>query len=422
MSQRDLRQKLESVKYKFKNTGYANRLSLLNPLLFRSQEVTPQSLLRDQPRYKQLNIEDPQGILKTSATIVNDKWGGITPSFYGYEDKPINPDLLANQYKVFEGSPQIAEFENVLYFPQYPCLYTINGERIDASCTYRRGNENATQAPYQLKSVPKELQKVTQTFIYGGYIRLDHYGIFLIESITRLWYLHKNLDYPVICHGINQRTSLKTQPIDKFFELLGFDKKRFLHFEKPVVIEKVIVPYPSFSVHQQGFEVHKLMTTNATLRLFSDQGKAKAPKQTAQPLYFSRRLLSKGRRNIINEYQLEQELKSKGVAVYYPEKLSLVQQINLINKHEIIMGTMGSALYNILFNIALDKKMICLTFSHHFYINSLIINALMGIEVAYISSLSPEEKALEENQKYHDTQNQKLDIKLVLNILKEIGV
>lgn len=420
MSQRNLRQKLDSFKYKFKNTGYANRLSTLNPLLFRSQEVTPESLLREQPKYKQLNIEDPQDILNTSPTVVNDKWGGIKPSFYGYQDKAINPNLLPEQYKVFEGSPEIAELENIIYFPQYPCLYTINGERIDVSCTYRRGDENATQAPYRLKSVPKELEKVTQTFIYGGYIRLDHYGIFLIESITRLWYLHKNLDYPVICHGIKQRTSPKIQPTDKFFELLGFDKKRFLHFKKPVMIEKVIVPYPSFTVHQQGFEVHKLITTNAALRLFSSQGKI--PKKTSQPLYFSRRLLSKGRRNIINEYQLEQELKNKGFAVYYPEKLSLVQQIDLINKHEIIMGTMGSALYNILFNIALDKKMICLTFSNHFYINSLIINALMKIRVAYISCLSPEEKALKENSNYYDTQNQQLDLDLVLNTLKEIGI
>ena len=389
MGQLNLVEYINELKSKFKDTKYSDQLSRLNPLLFRSQGVTAKSFLERQIQYNPPYPKIPQQILEKSATIINEKWGGAKPSFCGYTED-IDIESLAKDYDIFEGSPEVFEFEDVIYFPQYPCLYTIDGQRIPESCCYRKKGraKNATQAPYQLKIDSQNLPKVEQTLIYAGLIRHNHYGHFLLESTARLWYLYKNLDTPVICHGINIRKSPTTNYMDMFFKLLGFDKRRFLHFDEPVIIKKVIVPYPSFSFDAEAFEVHKSVTNNAALKLFPE--KEKSIKISSQPLYFSRRSLSTGFRSIINEDKLEKILINKGVAICYPEKLSLVEQIKLINKHEIIMGTKGSALHSLLFSLFPEKKVICFTFTNHFFINYLLVDALMKVNSDYICCLFPD--------------------------------
>lgn len=406
---------INEQKSKFKDTKYSNQLSRLNPSLFRSQKMTAKSLLQREIQYHHPYPQISQQILEKSATIINEKWGGAKPNFYGYKEE-IDIESLAKNYHVFEGSPEVFEFEDVIYFPQHPCLYTIDGKRISESCCYRKKGrtKNATQAPYQIKIDPKTLPRVEQTLIYAGLIRHNHYGHFLLESTARLWYLYKNLDTPVVCHGISIRKSPITNYMDTFFQLLGFDKKRFLHFDEPVIIKRVIVPYPSFSFDAEAFEVHKFVTNSAALKLFPE--KEKSIKTSSQPLYFSRRNLSTGFRSIINEDKLETILKSKGVAICYPEKLSLVEQIKLINKHEIIMGTKGSAFHGLLFSLFPEKKVICFTFTNHFFINYLLVDALMKVNSDYICCLFPD---YEKN--FSSKENQIINMDIAVDSLKEIG-
>ncbi|MGK7957525.1 MAG: DUF563 domain-containing protein [Crocosphaera sp.] len=406
---------INELKCKFKNSDYSDKLSQLNPSLFRTQRMTDEFSSEIQLQYDKPHAAIPQHIFEKPAIIVDEKWGGANPNFYGNTES-IDIESLANDYNVFQGCPEVFEFENVIYFPQYPCLYTMDGYRIPVSCCYRKKGRtrNATKAPYEIDVNPKNFPKVEQTLIYAGLIRCNHYGHFLIESISRLWYLYKNVDDPVICHGISTRESPKTSYMDIFFRLIGFDKKRFFHFDEPVLIKKVIVPYPSFSFDAEAFEVHKSVTHNAALQLLPE--KEKSIKKTSQPMYFSRRSLSTGFRSIRNEDKLEELLRSKGVAIYYPEKLSLVEQIKLINKHEIIMGTKGSALHNMLFSLFPGKKMICFTFTNHFFLTYLIVDALVKVNSDYICCLFPDGE-----DKFSAKENQTLDIDVAIDSLKEIG-
>ncbi len=246
----------------------------------------------------------------------------------------------------------------------------------------------------------------------------------MTESISRLWCLVKNDQYPILCHGISKRKSIKKEFIDLFLEALKFDKLRFISFKEPVIIKKVIVPYPSLSCDAEGFEAHKLITESVAKGLLETDSITQ--EKTSQPIYFSRRMLTKKKRSIVNESHLEQELVKNGIAICYPEQLSFRQQVFLINKHEVIMGTMGSALHNILFDISHDKKsMICLGYKDHMYINYLIIDALKNVDSTYIAALDKDlesEKNSKIDNQGFDKQDRVIDLDITKHRLKAIGI
>ncbi len=143
-------------------------------------------------QYKSHSIQDSQSILHTPPKIVPEKWGGRNPSFYNYE--PSFLDKLSTKFKVFTGSPkEVKIFNDVIYMPEYYCLYSSNGLRIDYSCLYKGPDRNRLSTSTKTKnktyppekiSPPQQLKKISQKFIYASQIR-SYYGHFLTESIAK---------------------------------------------------------------------------------------------------------------------------------------------------------------------------------------------------------------------------------------------
>jgi capsular polysaccharide biosynthesis protein len=296
--------------------------------------------------------------------------------------------------------------------PQYHCLYSSEGIRINDSCLYRGYNHTqlVTKAPDKIK-LTKPLKKIFKKFIYVGGIG-EHYGHFLTESIARLWYAIKDERYLILCHGLSTRNTTKRTFIDLFFEAVKLDKHRFISFKAPILLEEVIVPYPSFVNRGEGFEIHKLLPESVAKSLLSENYK-----MTSQPLYFSRRSLSQDRRLIINEDRLEEELRKHGFAIFCPEKLSLKQQIHLVNKHEVIIGAIGSALHNILFDVSSRRNIVYL--SSGINPNYLIIDAIKSVNSGYINALKKDPNCQKEES---FTKNQILDIEIALDGLRHLSL
>ncbi len=361
-------------------------------------------------------VKDSQSILDTPAKIIPQKWGGRNPSFYNYE--PSFLDKLSTKFKVFIGSPEeVRIFNNVIYMPEYYCLYSSDGLRIDYSCLFKGAKRTKLSISAKTKdkidppnkiSPPKQLKKISQKFIYVSRIR-SHYGHFLTESIARLWYLLKDREYPVLYHGHGLEKTL----IDLFFESVKLDKNLLISFKEPVLLKEVIIPYPSFSIRCEGFEVHKLLPESVAKNWLP-----KKLKTTSQPLYFSRRYLDPKNRLIINESLLEEKLSKSGFAIVYPEKLSIQEQIELINKHELIVGTLGSALHSILFDISSQRNLVCFGNQEEFNTNYLIIDAIKSVNSIYISALQKDPNCF----KTKSQQNQLIDLDIAINGLQKFGL
>jgi capsular polysaccharide biosynthesis protein len=145
--------------------------------------------------------------------------------------------------------------------------------------------------------------------------------------------------------------------LDEFYRSLDFLSQRFITFKQPVLLSEVVLPHPSLTLRSEGYEIHRLIPERVAARLL-----VKAPERTAQPLYLSRAKLRKLTYMPANEDRLMEILAEKGYAIAYPERLTLEQQIYLINKHDTIIGLMGSALHGVLFDLSPEasKNVVCL--------------------------------------------------------------
>ncbi len=368
-------------------------------------------------QYNSHFIKDSQNILNTPANRILEKWGGRNPSFYNYDQSFI--DDISTKLQVFTGSPEeVKIFRDVIYVPEYYCLYTRDGARIDYSCLYKRPGRNKLSTSTKTKdktypldkiTPPKQLRKISQKFIYTNQIS-PHYGHFLTESISRLWYVLKEQEYPVIYHG----QGLQKAFIKLFFKSAKLDINRFISFKEPVLLQEVIIPYPSFSIQCEGFEVHKLLPESVAKNWLP-----KKVQTTSQPLYLSRKHLHKNARLIINESLLEEKLSKSGFAIVYPEKLSLQEQIYLINKHEVIVGAIGSALHSVLFDISSQRNLVCFGSQERIRTTYLIIDAIKSVNSIYISALQQDPNCLKTKK---SRQNQLIDLDIAIDGLKKFGL
>src|SRR5262249_31841805 len=298
----------------------------------------------------------------------------------------------------FEGSPSIETYYNVIYHPEYRCLFSDVGLRIDSSC---RPHEVVVDDIPDAITPPQNLKHVSQKLIYGGTI-ICHYGHFLTESISRLWYALQDETLPILCseatreliagsptsneliHRTEQPKSLinneafdqsdgvsksskaagagtRSNPagnfIDDFMDPVPFDRKRLISFEQPVYIKEIVIPHPSFTLNKECFSEHKTLPKAVAEKVLTQK-----PDETSQPLYFSRTRLRKDNslREVEHENKLEEILRKKKCAIVYPEELALKEQIWLINKHRVIIGVCGSALHSILFDLTENTHLVCI--------------------------------------------------------------
>jgi capsular polysaccharide biosynthesis protein len=212
------------------------------------------------------------------------------------------------------------------------------------------------RAPEKLDAFAN-LKTFRRKTIFGGACFEMHYGHFLTEAFARLWYAVANDQDPILCHAF-QRDHPRRLAVDRFFSAVDFSSDRFITFKEPVLLSEVVLPQPSFRLKTESFEVHRLIPENVAARLL-----VSPPKTTAQPLYLSRGLLPKWSYRPANEDRLIEKLTEKGFAIAYPERLTLDEQIYLINKHETIVGVMGSALHGALFDLSPEacRNVVCLT-------------------------------------------------------------
>ena len=89
-------------------------------------------------------------------------------------------------------------------------------------------------------SIPENIEYIDKEVVWGGFIYF-HYGHFLLQSTTRLYYYLKNRDkIPYIAFSVSSK-NLPQYVID-FFDLLNFPKENIILVDKFTRFKKVICP------------------------------------------------------------------------------------------------------------------------------------------------------------------------------------
>ena len=185
--------------------------------------------------------------------------------------------------------------------------------------------------------------------VYCGYL-VPHWGHFLVEAVTRLWYYLKNdssIDKYVFFIEENANRSVSGN-YREFLELIGVWNKIDI-ISAPVKYKEVIVPERSFKMGQfWSDEFKSIYNTVAEAAL-----KKKSDPISGEKVFLSRSQLKAFSSKEFNMDMLDEFFQKNGYQVVFPEQKSLSELICIIRNADTVATLSGSIQHNMLF--AMDK-------------------------------------------------------------------
>jgi len=182
----------------------------------------------------------------------------------------------------------------------------------------------------------EKLQYIDEEVVHIGPIH-GSYGLFLLETLSRMWFFlnDENKKYKITYTDGADNSDYWF----KFFELLGLKKEQFVKIEKPVSFKKVIIP-------EQSFRLSDYMAPEF-LDVFNAI-KKDVPAAKYEKIYFSKTKWVAST-SVFGEKAIEQIFKKNGYKIFYPEKLSIKEQISLLKGCKKFAGIAGTNTHNNLF-------------------------------------------------------------------------
>ena len=240
--------------------------------------------------------------------------------------------------------PEVWTGENAVILPlrRDPALQFGRGGVVDQDGTY-----------VSLSSIPlridhgypfQEPDYRDETVVYCGYL-IDHWGHFLIEGVTRLWYFIENdpsVDKYVFFIEENEPREILGN-YREFLELLKiWDKLEIIH--KPTRYRKVLVP-------ELGI-VCRTSYTPKLLKVFDAVAKNVVPDpswETPEKIFYSRSKLAKGKPFEFGFDTIDNFFAKNGYTILYPEQVPLGRMIHYIRNSQVVASLSGSLPHNMLF-------------------------------------------------------------------------
>lgn len=201
-------------------------------------------------------------------------------------------------------------------------------------------NGNRLQKSYPVDAPAYKDEKA----VYCGYLH-NHWGHFLVEAVTRLWYFLENdptVDKYVFVLDENEERTVKGN-YREFFELLKiWDKLEFVN--TPTTYREVIVPEMSFSCMEyystKYLDVFDAIANNVCV----DPSWSPLDK-----IYFTRSHFASGTGYEFGLDSLDHFFHKNGYSVLAPETLSLSQMIFYIRNASEVASISGTLPHNMLF-------------------------------------------------------------------------
>lgn len=182
--------------------------------------------------------------------------------------------------------------------------------------------------------------------IFGG-VLFGGYGHILLESLNRLWYASRRPDLDILFAALPGREGKSEWMLLKAFtQLLGINPDRLKIVTQTVSISRLHVPQPGLELGlRTSLEYIDFIRTALQASL------AETP-QCEPFAYISRSRLQGLVRKPFGEPALEDAILASGNALYWPEQLSLTDQVRAFNAHPAYGGFIGSHLHNLMLRFA----------------------------------------------------------------------
>ncbi|MDD3417201.1 MAG: glycosyltransferase family 61 protein [Lachnospiraceae bacterium] len=192
----------------------------------------------------------------------------------------------------------------------------------------------------------KNIIASNETVVFMGPF-LSHWGHFICDQISRLWYVLDNpKKYKIAYCGWNwgsENTDVWGNYLE-FFELLGIPKENLINVKKPTKYKEVIIPEISFYMNKyytiEFKNIFKKIVSNVKLEQNIEK---------YDLIFYSRGKFdfAKGRER--GEKTFEKIFEKNGYKIIEPELLTLSQQIYYLQNCKKMVATSGSITHNLLF-------------------------------------------------------------------------
>lgn len=182
-----------------------------------------------------------------------------------------------------------------------------------------------------------KIQKINESVIFGG-VLMGHFGHFLIESLTRLWYLIENPnDLRKIVFLLFDPWGWEKKFIEECFELLNIPSHRILIITDALQFENVFIPEESAHLWESFNEKYNLIYEKLI-----ENAKLKYPHlKTFDKIYLTHSNWKKAA-SLANENVFEDFFKSLNFRILSPETFNFAEQIVYLNSAKEVVTTMGS--------------------------------------------------------------------------------
>lgn len=217
-----------------------------------------------------------------------------------------------------------------------------------------------------------QLEQRDESVIFGG-VLVGHFGHFILEGMSRLWYIIENLKS-------NKKKIVFVTVLQKcdwfydFFDLLGIDRNRIEFIEKPTLFKEIEIPEetihsfdPALSFKSGYNLIYKTIRDNVI------PGKIKK-------IFLTRTQLRKNPTLCVNEEYFESFYAKLGYTIVSPEKLSIYDQISLISGADEIVSIMGSLTHFALFCKPATKFVMLTRTRNDTLLPQCIVNQISGVD------------------------------------------
>ena len=200
----------------------------------------------------------------------------------------------------------------------------------------------------------------------------NHLSHYISESLIRLCYIKNLKKIKIIVHNNIAPYLIKI--------LLAYGIKRSQIIKKPTFetwkIKKLIFPsinWFEISKNESKYLSNKIIRKNLNRN------------NNFKKIYITRRD-ARDNRNLINEKEIENYLAKKGFKIIRASQLSIHQKINILENAEIIISTLGSALYNFFFCKNIQAKVILIGTKRFLIRDFLQFSFLKNIQLYFLKA------------------------------------
>lgn len=207
------------------------------------------------------------------------------------------------------------------------------------------------------------------------------WGHFITEVVSKLWYALKrdnSIDQYIFITEKGSNAKFNGNYLE-FLRLLGIEDKVVI-INQPTVYAEVVIPEDGF-VYDEYF-------TNSYLDMYQyiiKKGLKEFKGKTYEKLYFSKNKIISSIESNLNLKFIDKYFETNGFKVIYPEQLTLVETIGLMQNAKYFCGISSSLAHNQIFGHA-NQTMISIEKQAFYTPYQIFVTNITGCNVVYIDA------------------------------------